>query len=218
MPILKAAMIELGGKKHYIYKNYDDKYYDEKGYKTEGFLLSMPVRGARISSPFTKRRWHPILHKWRAHLGVDLAVRRGTPIYAAGSGRITFLGRNGGYGNFIKIYHGSGYDTRYAHMKSFRRGLKRGSYVKKGQVIGYVGSTGRSTGPHLHFELRKNNVALNPLNVVQVSKKRLTGMRKREFLDLADSYNKDIEFHLENNTKYKKLQKVERKCYFVNLK
>ena len=218
MPILKAAMIELGGKKHYIYRNYDDRYYDEKGYKTEGFLLSMPVKGARVSSPFTKRRWHPILHRWKAHTGVDLAVRRGTPIHAAGSGRITFIGRNGGYGNFIKIYHGNGYDTRYAHMKSFRKGLKRGSYVKKGQVIGYVGTTGRSTGPHLHFELRKNNVALNPLNVVQVSKKRLTGMRLREFLDLADEYNQEIDYTLENKIKYQKLQKVKRKCYFVNLK
>jgi len=218
MPDLKAAMIELHGQRHYIYKNYDDRYYDEKGYKTEGFLLSMPVRGARVSSPFTKRRWHPILHRWKAHTGVDLAVRRGTPIHAAGSGRITFIGRNGGYGNFIKIYHGNGYDTRYAHMKSFKRGLHRGSYVKKGQVIGYVGSTGRSTGPHLHFELRKNNVAMNPLNVVQISKKRLGGMKLREFLDLADGYNQEIEYTLENETKFKKLQKVKRKCYFVNLK
>jgi len=167
MPILKAAMIELKRKKHFIYLNSDDRYYDDKGHEVEGFLLARPVRGARISSYFTKRRWHPILHKWKAHLGVDYAARRGTPVVAAGSGKIIYAARMGTYGNLIKIRHADGYETRYAHLKSFRRGIKRGKRVKKGQTIAYVGTTGRSTGPHLHFELRKHGRAINPLRVVQ---------------------------------------------------
>ena len=166
MPTLKVAMIEMRHKRHYIYLNDDGRYYDEKAHEVEGFLLARPVRGARISSYFTKRRWHPVLHKWKAHLGVDYAARRGTPVVAAGSGRIIYAARMGSYGNLIKIRHNDGYETRYAHLKSFRRGIHRGRYVKKGQTIAYVGSTGRSTGPHLHFELRKRGRAINPLRVV----------------------------------------------------
>jgi len=172
MPILKAAMIEMHKKRHYIYRNSDGRYYDEKAHEVEGFLLARPVRGARISSRFTKRRWHPVLHKWRAHLGIDYAARRGTPVRAAGSGVISYAARMGSYGNLVKIRHADGYETRYAHLKSFRRGIHRGKRVKKGQVIAYVGSTGRSTGPHLHFELRKRGRAINPLRVVQVTTKK----------------------------------------------
>ncbi|SMP87898.1 Peptidase family M23, partial [Epsilonproteobacteria bacterium SCGC AD-308-E02] len=103
MPELKAAMIELRGKKHYIYLNNDERYYDENGHEVEGFLLASPVRGARISSYFTKSRFHPILHKWKAHLGIDYAARRGTPVQAAGSGTIVYASNAGSYGNLIKI-------------------------------------------------------------------------------------------------------------------
>jgi len=218
MPILKTAMIEMHGVKHYIYLNKnDEKYYDKNGHRAKGFLLNAPVKGARISSYFSKRRYHPILKKWKAHLGVDFAVRRGTPIAAAGSGRVIFAHRNGSYGNLIKIRHSDGYETRYAHMKSFRKGIHRGSYVKKGQIIGYVGTTGRSTGPHLHFELRKNGTAIDPLKVVRVSTKKLKGSQRREFFKLRDKYNKEIQYHLLNQTKFKKIPKVERQCYFQNL-
>ena len=201
MPKLKVAMIEMRKKKHYIYL-YNDSYYDEKGRQVEGFLLAKPVRGARISSYFTKRRFHPILKRWKAHLGIDYAARRGTPIVAAGSGTITYAGRIGSYGNFIKIRDGDGYETRYAHLKSFRRGIRRGKKVKKGQVIGYVGTTGRSTGPHLHFELRKKGRAINPLRVVQVTTKKLKGKKRKEFLTIKKSYDKEVVYHLLNNTKY----------------
>jgi len=204
MPTLKAAMIEMRKKRHYIYLNDDGRYYDEKGHEVEGFLLARPVRGARISSYFTKRRFHPVLHKWKAHLGVDYAARRGTPVHAAGSGRIIYAARMGSYGNLIKIRHADGYETRYAHLKSFRRGIRRGKYVKKGQVIAYVGTTGRSTGPHLHFELRKRGRAINPLRVVQVTTKKLKGKEKKAFLHLKKSYDKSIDLQLNSTTQFKK--------------
>ncbi|MEJ2414837.1 MAG: peptidoglycan DD-metalloendopeptidase family protein [Sulfurimonas sp.] len=204
MPTLDAAMIEMGNKKHYIYLNDDDRYYDANAHEVEGFLLARPVRGARISSYFTKRRWHPVLHKWKAHLGVDYAARRGTPVIAAGSGKIIYAARLGTYGNLIKIRHNDGYETRYAHLKSFRRGIYRGKYVKKGQTIAYVGTTGRSTGPHLHFELRKRGVAINPLRVVQVTTKKLKGKEKKAFLQLKKNYDETIALHLKNKTPYKK--------------
>ncbi|WP_324172204.1 peptidoglycan DD-metalloendopeptidase family protein [Sulfurimonas sp.] len=216
MPILKVAMIEMRKKQHFIYLNSDDRYYDKKGHEVEGFLLARPVRGARISSYFTKRRWHPILHKWKAHLGIDYAARRGTPIVAAGSGRIIYASRLGTYGKLIKIRHADGYETRYAHMKSFRRGIRRGKYVKKGHTIGYVGSTGRSTGPHLHFELRKRGRAINPLRVVQVTTKKLKGKEKKAFLKLKQNYNESIALHLANATPFTRPQKVESFCYFYN--
>ena len=213
MPTLKVAMIEMRHKKHYIYLNDDERYYDEKAHEVEGFLLARPVRGARISSYFTKRRWHPILHKWKAHLGIDYAARRGTPVVAAGSGTIVWCSRMGSYGNLIKIRHADGYETRYAHLKSFRRGIYRGKHVKKGQTIAYVGTTGRSTGPHLHFELRKRGRAINPLRVVQVTTKKLRGKAKKAFLRLKKNYDESVELHLNNQTAFHKLPPFENMCY-----
>ncbi|MEA2091153.1 MAG: M23 family metallopeptidase, partial [Campylobacterota bacterium] len=216
MPTLKVAMIEMRGKKHFIYLNDDDRYYDKKGHEVEGFLLARPVRGARISSYFTKRRFHPVLKKWKAHLGIDYAARRGTPIVAAGSGRVIYAARLGSYGNLVKIRHADGYETRYAHMKSFRRGIRKGKYVKKGHTIGYVGNTGRSTGPHLHFELRKRGRAINPLRVVQVTTKKLKGKERKAFLKLKNNYDESVNLHLTNQTKFQKALKQERVCYFYN--
>ena len=216
MPTLKVAMIEMRKKKHYVYLNDDDRFYDEKVHEVEGFLLARPVKGARLSSRFTKRRYHPVLKKWKAHLGVDYAARRGTPIVAAGSGKVTYCARMGSYGNLVKIRHADGYETRYAHMKSFRRGMYRGKRVKKGQTIGYVGTTGRSTGPHLHFELRKHGRAINPLRVVQVTTKKLKGKQKKAFLKLKKNYDESIRLHLENETKFIKKSKPDTVCYFHN--
>jgi murein DD-endopeptidase MepM/ murein hydrolase activator NlpD len=186
-------MIEMRGKKHSIYLNSDERYYDEKGAQVEGFLLSRPVKNARISSKFTKRRYHPILKRYRAHLGIDYAARRGTPIMAAGSGKIIFAGRTRGYGNLIKIRHSDGYMTLYAHQKSFRRGIKRGKHVKQGQIIGYVGTTGLSTGPHLHFGLYKNGRAINPARVVRVTSKKLYGKARKKFLKIKKALDKDVQ-------------------------
>lgn len=218
MPELKVAMIEMNHKKHYIYLNDDERYYDEKGNEVEGFLLARPVKYSRISSYFSKRRYHPILKKYRAHAGVDYAARRGTPIVAAGSGRVAYAGYTRGYGNLIKIQHADGYMTFYAHQKSFRRGMQRGKHVKKGQTIGYVGTTGLSTGPHLHFGLYKNGVAIDPLKVVQVTTKKLKGKEKDAFIKLRDNYNQSVALHLENKTAYDKHKSTEKMCYFYNEK
>jgi len=213
MPTLKVAMVEMNHKRHYIYLNNDGRYYNAKAHEVEGFLLARPVRGARISSYFTKRRWHPILHKWKAHLGIDYAARRGTPVHAAGSGTIIWCARMGSYGNLIKIRHADGYETRYAHLKSFRRGIYRGKHVKKGQVIAYVGTTGRSTGPHLHFELRKHGRAINPLHVVQVTTKKLKGKKKRAFLKLKKRYDKAVETQLNSTLPFQKERPFQNICY-----
>lgn len=213
MPVLEAAMIEMRGKRHSVYLNSDERYYDEKGRQVEGFLLARPVRNARISSGFTRRRWHPILHRYRAHLGIDYAAPRGTPIMAAGSGKVIFAGRTRGYGNLIKIRHSDGYVTLYAHQKAFRRGIRRGSYVKQGQVIGYVGTTGLSTGPHLHFGLYKNGRAINPARVVRVTTKQLHGKARQAFMVRKKELDKLLETALTHPGASKKLEKIDNACY-----
>ncbi|MDD2906046.1 MAG: peptidoglycan DD-metalloendopeptidase family protein [Sulfurimonas sp.] len=216
MPSLKAAMVELSGKKNYIYLNEDGKYYDEKASQIEEFLLGRPVSGARISSTFTKSRFHPILKKWKAHLGVDYAARPGTPVMAAGDGYVNYAANAGAYGNLIRITHADGFETRYAHLKSFKNGINKGRKVKKGELIAYVGNTGRSTGPHLHFELRKKGVALNPLSVVQVATLNLQGKEKAAFNRLSEQYNTSIQAHLNDKPEYQKPRKTRAKCYFYN--
>lgn len=200
MPELQVAMIEMNKKKHYIYLNSDGRYYDEKGIEAEGFMLDRPVKNSRVSSVFTQRRWHPILKKYRAHLGVDYAARPGTPIMAAGSGRVIYAGFSRGYGKLIKIQHSDGYMTLYAHQRAFRKGMKRGSYVKKGQVIGYVGSTGLSSGPHLHFGLYKNGQAQNPARVIRITTNKLKGKKLQAFESLKEQYNKTVDLHLAART------------------
>lgn len=201
MPTLQVAMIEMNKKEHYIYLNTDGRYYDEKGIEAEGFMLNRPVKNARVSSGFTKRRYHPVLKKYRAHLGVDYAARPGTPIRAAGSGRVIFAGYTRGYGKLIKIQHSDGYMTLYAHQRAFRKGMKRGKYVKKGDVIGYVGSTGLSTGPHLHFGLYKNGHARNPARVIRIATNKLKGKKLKAFKTLKQEYNKTVALHLAAKTK-----------------
>lgn len=218
MPTLKVAMVEIHKKKHYIYLNDDDNYYDQDGKQVESFLLATPVKNARISSKFTLRRWHPILHKYRAHLGIDYAARPGTPIVAAASGVVIFCGRSSGYGNLTKIQHADGYVTLYAHQKSFRKGIKKGKKVQRNQVIGYVGTTGLSTGPHLHFGLYKNGLAINPLRAVQITTKKLNKKEKEAFARLKKNYDESLALHIANKTKFHKESEMEPCCYFFNQK
>lgn len=213
MPKLQVAMIEMRKKRHYVYLGDDDRYYDEKGEEVEGFLLARPVNNARVSSNFTKRRFHPVLKKYRAHLGVDYAARSGTPIMAAGSGTVIFAGYSRGYGKLIKIRHTDGYMTLYAHQKSFRRGIRQGKYVKKGQVIGYVGSTGLSTGPHLHFGLYKNGRAINPARVVRVTTRKLQGEQRKAFEKVKEERDREVELYLAANMQPKKFEIFEDVCY-----
>ena len=139
-------------------------YYSPDGRSMRKAFLRTPVDFRRISSRYGKRR-HPTLNKLKMHKGVDYAAKRGTPIKAAGDGKISFRGRKGGYGRVVIIQHGGRYSTLYAHMHRFKKGMYVGKRVKQGQVIGYVGSSGRATGPHLHYEFRVNGTHRNPLTV-----------------------------------------------------
>lgn len=157
-------------------------YYNAKGLAMQRTLHRKPLalQSARISSPFGKRR-HPILRKYKVHWGVDYAAPTGTPIYAAGEGIVQAAKYNGSYGNYIKIRHNSEYSTAYGHMKSFAKGIRPGVRVKQGQVIAYVGSTGRSTGPHLHYEIIQNGKRINPLTAKAAAGADLTGNNLKNF-------------------------------------
>ncbi len=140
-------------------------YYNPKGYSMRKEFLRTPVDFARISSRFNLKRKHPVLNRIRAHKGVDYAASKGTPIKATSNGKVTFKGTKGGYGNTVILQHGQKYSTLYAHMSRFAKGVRNGKRVRQGQTIGYVGSSGLATGPHLHYEFRVNGVHRNPLKV-----------------------------------------------------
>jgi murein DD-endopeptidase MepM/ murein hydrolase activator NlpD len=183
-PNITSAMLETSGKKHFVFVNKEGEKFSDTGkiirYKAGTQKVAVydkmriPVNSPRITSGFTYKRFHPVLHRYRPHLGVDFGARRGTPILAAGDGVVTFAGWEGGYGKVVKISHGGGYVSLYAHQSQMR--VRSGQRVSKGQVIGYVGSTGRSTGPHLHFGLYVNGRAVNPLAHIN--------MQTRKFKDV----------------------------------
>jgi murein DD-endopeptidase MepM/ murein hydrolase activator NlpD len=143
----------------------EEDYFNLKGQSLRKSLLKSPLRFSYISSYFSKRRWHPILKCWRPHHGLDYVAPIGTPISSIGDGRVVFKGWKGGYGNLVEIRHKNNFRSRYGHLSRFAKGLYVGKQVKAGELIGYLGSTGLSTGPHLHFELHKNGVPVNPLKV-----------------------------------------------------
>lgn len=210
-PYIKIAMVDSGNKQEFIYAD-EDGY----GYKSDKSSKStitgkkkvtyvrrvavpksnysrfgMPLRHVRITSHFSYRRYHPILKRYRPHHGTDFGARRGTPLLAVNSGKVSFAGRMGGYGKVVKIKHGSGYESLYAHQSRIR--VKRGQRVKKGQIIGYVGSTGRSTGPHLHFGLTRYGKWINPMKV----------LRKKS---IKDTYaKKSTKYKDVKSTKYKEV-------------
>lgn len=155
-------------------------YYDSEGRSLRKFLLRTPIDGARLSSHFGKRR-HPVLGYTKMHKGTDFAAPRGTPIYAGGSGRVDFAGKNGSFGNYIRLRHSDTWSTAYAHMHKLAKGMKPGVKIRQGQVIGYVGTTGRSTGNHLHYEVLKNGHQVNPMKMKQPSLARLAGTELKAF-------------------------------------
>jgi murein DD-endopeptidase MepM/ murein hydrolase activator NlpD len=166
--ILSAEFINNG--KTYRAAYYTDPsgnsdYYAPDGKSMRKAFLRSPVKFSRISSRFSNKRWHPILSKWRSHKGVDYAAARGTPVHASGDGKVTFAGTKGGYGRLVVIRHGGRYTTAYGHLHRYAKGIRAGAKVKQGQIIGYVGSSGLATGPHLHYEFRVNGVHRNPLTV-----------------------------------------------------
>ncbi len=166
----------------YMYE-YDKKkidYFDENGKSIKKTLMKTPINGARLSSSYGKRK-HPILGYTKMHLGTDFAAPKGTPIMASGDGKVTKAGWCGGGGNCVKIKHNRTYQTVYAHMSKFGRGIKKGVRVKQGQIIGYVGSTGLSTGPHLHYEVIENGKKINSQKLKLPSGKILKGKERKNF-------------------------------------
>ena len=160
--------------------NNEEEYYDIKGKSITKSLMKTPINGARLSSSFGMRK-HPILGYNKMHKGTDFAAPSGTPIMASGSGTITRARWCGGGGNCVKIKHNSTYETIYAHMKAFAKGIKEGRKVKQGQIIGYVGSTGLSTGPHLHYEVIVNGKKVNSQKLKLPSGKTLKGEERKQF-------------------------------------
>ena len=155
-------------------------FFDLTGQSVRKTLMRTPVDGARLASGYGMRR-HPVLGYSNMHRGTDFAAPRGTPIYAAGDGVIEAAGRNGAYGRYVRIKHNATYKTAYAHMKSIRKGMRRGKRVRQGQVIGYVGSSGRSTGPHLHYEVMVRGKQVNPLKIKLPSGQKLRGKALKRF-------------------------------------
>jgi len=201
--ILRATMT-LSGNERVLYRfeagNTVD-YFDEGGKSARRSLMRTPINGARLSSGFGNRL-HPILGFTKMHTGTDFAAPRGTPIYAAGSGVVDYAGRKGGYGLYVRIRHNSTYKTAYAHMSGIARGVRKGTRVQQGQVIGYVGATGRATGPHLHYEVIRNGGFINSRTMHLPSGKQLKGEELEAFqvsketadVQFAMLVPKDVEF------------------------
>ncbi len=166
--ILSAEFVNDGKTYRAVYytdPSGDSDYYSPDGKSMRKAFLRSPVEFSRISSRFSNKRWHPVLSKWRSHKGVDYAAARGTPIRASGDGKVAFAGRKGGYGRLVVLQHGGRYTSAYGHLHRYAKGVRSGKKVKQGQIIGYVGSSGLATGPHLHYEFRVNGVHRNPLTV-----------------------------------------------------
>ena len=177
---------------YYLYSNDEFiEYFDENGKGMTKSLMKTPINGARLSSNYGMRK-HPILGYDKMHKGVDFAAPTGTPIFAAGNGVVEFAGRNGGYGNYIRIRHDSTYKTAYAHLNGFKKGVYGGVRVKQGDIIGFVGSTGRSTGPHLHYEIIVNGKQVNPATLKLPSGRKLNDQQLEEFKELVVLKNQEI--------------------------
>ena len=182
---IKYASIIIDGKKLEYFKFITDDgyidYFNREGKNVKKSILKTPLDGARISSNFGMRK-HPISGFNKMHKGVDFAAPIGTPIYAGGNGVVEYMGYNGGYGKYIRIRHNNDYKTAYAHLSNYKKGISQGVRVNQGDIIGYVGSTGRSTGPHLHYEILFKNEQINPLNLKLPSGKILKGDELKRFI------------------------------------
>lgn len=177
----------------------DESYFDEDGQSMKKSFLKAPLQFARISSFFSKRRFHPVLKYYRPHEGIDYAAQTGTPVSAIGDGTIKKAQRSGGYGNLVIIKHPNGYETYYGHLSRYGKGIKRGVKVKQGQLIGYVGMTGTATGPHLDFRIKSNGKFFNFLKMKTPPSLTLSGQDKDLFLirkkiALSDLKNIQIEY------------------------
>ena len=191
-------------KKYIAQRFFDDiqgkQYFNENGENVKKAFLRAPLDFAYISSHFNPNRMHPILHKIKAHNGVDYAAKRNTPVKASGDGVISFIGRQSGYGRTVEIKHGGNIKTLYAHLERFNTKLKVGSKVKQGEIIAFVGDSGQATGPHLHFEFWQGEIRSDPVKVKLPSAKPVNNAQRNEFEDLlALNLNKLNEYNLPKN-------------------
>ena len=170
-------------------------YFTKEGKNVKKALLKTPLDGARISSSYGMRK-HPISGFNKLHKGVDFAAPKGTPIYAGGNGIIEFVGRNGGYGKYIRIRHNNSYKTAYAHLNSYKKGIYKGLRVNQGEIIGYVGSTGKSTGPHLHYEIIFNGKQINPMSLKLPPQKTLKNEELKRFIKESNIIYADYLYNL----------------------
>ena len=198
---LKAINIKAGSliqedAELHAFRHVDDDdrvaYYDSEGLNMQGHFLRSPIKSARVVSKYSKRRYHPVLKTNRPHLGVDYGARTGTPIRSTATGQVIKRGWSGGYGKMIVIQHGSKFRTLYAHMSRYADGTSVGSYVKQGQVIGYVGSTGLSTGPHLHYEFHVNGRHRDPLQYDMPKGQPIPEQYKVAFQSVVDEFSKRL--------------------------
>ncbi len=189
-----------GNVKMYRFKKSDNSigYYDPNGNGAIKSLKRTPINNAKVTSSFSTRRKHPVLGFTRAHKGVDFRAPTGTPIPAAGAGRVVARGYNRGHGNFIKLRHNGSFETLYAHMSKFAKNVKVGTTVKQGQIIGYSGSTGLSTGPHLHYEIIKDGKHVNPMTVKLPAINNLDAANKAKFLEYKKVLDEAIEGLIKN--------------------
>lgn len=170
--------------------------------------MKTPINGARLSSSFGRRR-HPISGYSRLHKGTDFAARSGTPIFAAGNGVVERASRYGGYGKYARIQHANGYETAYAHMSRYGPGIKKGKRVRQGDIIGYVGSTGASTGPHLHYEVLINGKHVNAMRLKLPTGRTLEGDLLKAFdrnRRLIDAHRQELGADIDRNTQTASLQ------------
>jgi len=172
------------------YKFSDGRYYDENGKSLKGMFLAYPMKFTRISSPFGMR-FHPILKRKRMHDGIDFVNKVGTPIHSVADGKVIWKGWLGGYGKAVKIKHKNGYITLYGHMKSYGH-IRRGQYIKQGTIVGYMGNTGLSTGPHLHFGVMRYGRWINPIKIKKSAKIVLYGKKRKQFLKYIALIDKEF--------------------------
>lgn len=186
-----AAKYTLGNKVFTVFGLRDEKgimhYYDQDGKSIQKQFLKAPLRFSRISSKFSFNRRHPVLGIVRPHLGIDYAAPKGTPVYAAATGTVMFSGWKGGYGNYVEILHGASYQTCYGHLHNIAKGIRRGTKVTQGELIGTVGSTGLSTGPHLDYRMKIGPKYVNPMAICPPSSEGITEMERQEFETVKQS-------------------------------
>jgi len=196
---IKYIKLNLQGNalEYFIFKDEEGfiDFFNKKGKNVKKALMKTPIDGAKLSSSFGMRK-HPILGYNKLHKGVDFAAPKGTPIFAAGNGTIDFVGRNGGYGKYILIRHNSSYKTAYAHLNNFSKNIYKGARVNQGDIIGYVGTTGKSTGPHLHYEVIYQNKQINPMKMKLPSGKTLKNKELKKFKEEIKIIYSDFLFYL----------------------